>query len=51
MNPYAAAQTQVTSQALASASSAIVHSNVPKPEKVEVVPEVPKKQMLSDRYL
>ena len=52
MNPYAMPQ-HVTSAALASASSAIVHSNLalPKQEVNESAPDAAKKQMLSDRYV
>ena len=51
MNPYAVSTVSQTSQALASASSAIVASNIilPKQEKTEPAQEISKKQLLTDR--
>lgn len=49
MNPYAPSQTQVASQPAVSTSTAVAQPNVPKQEKSEVLPEAPKKAILSDR--
>lgn len=51
MNPYATStQTPAVSQPLAPASSAAVHSITPKQEIPDIVPEMPRKQMLTDKY-
>ena len=57
INPYSMQQVQVSSQALASASSAIVHSGAPvgvikqEQEQSLLVPEEVKKERLTDRYV